>query len=100
MFNNSDIKELSELISKEKSLFDALGELGKRDALLHEKLEHEVKLKETGEKLLQHQSVIAVREKYRQLREEKMALDKEVIAEKLSLRALELKLRQLVSQSG
>ncbi|WP_448649101.1 hypothetical protein [Pseudomonas corrugata] len=98
IYNTNDSDELSGLIVTEQTLIGALVDLGKRDALLQTKTEHTAKLNQITEKLRQHESVTAVSEKYRQLREAKMALDKEINAESLRLTTLELKLKQLISQ--
>lgn len=99
-YNNSDSDELFGLIAKEKTLIDALEDLGKRDALLQTQAEHTAKINHITEALRRHESVIAVSEKYRQLRKVKMALDKEMSAESLGLKTLELKMQKLISQRG
>lgn len=100
VYNTSDSDELSGLIATEQTLIGALRDLGKRDALLQTQAEHTAKLNHITEALRRHESVIAVSEKYRKLREVKMALDKEMNAESLHLKTLELKVQQLISQRG
>jgi exonuclease SbcC len=100
VYNTSDSDELSGLITTERTLIGALGDLAKRDALLKTQEEHKDKLNKITEELRRHDSVIAVSEKYRQLREVKMALDKDMNAESLRLKMFELKLQQLISQRG
>ena len=100
VYNTSDSDELSGLITTERTLIGALGDLAKRDALLKTQEEHKDKLNKIAEELRRHDSVIAVSEKYRQLREVKMALDKDMNAESLRLKMFELKLQQLISQRG
>lgn len=100
IYNTSDSDELSGLIATEQTLISALGNLAKRDALLQQKTEHTSKLNQVTEELRRHESVTAVSDKYRQLRELKVALDNDINAESLRLKTLELKLQQLTSQRG
>jgi exonuclease SbcC len=100
VYNTSDSDELSRLIATEQTLIGAIENLAKRDALLQTQAEHTAKLNRVTEELRRHESVTAVSEKYRQLREVKMVLDKEIKAESLSLKTRELKLQQLILQRG
>ncbi|MGN2435466.1 AAA family ATPase [Pseudomonas syringae] len=100
VYNTSDSEELSRLIATEQTLIGAIGNLAKRDALLQTQAEHTAKLNRVTEELRHHESVTAVSEKYRQLHEVKMVLDKEIKAESVSLKTLELKLQQLIVQRG
>jgi len=98
VYNTSDSDELSRLIANEQTLIGALGKLGKRDALWKTQIEQTAILNQITEELRRHDFVIAISGKYRQLREVKMGLDKEVNSESLRLKTLELKLQQLISQ--
>lgn len=100
VYHTSDSDELSGLIATEQTLLGALGNIGKRDALLQTQAEHTAKLNQITEELRRHESVIAVSEKYRRLREVKMALNNEMNTESLRLKTLESKLQQLISMRG
>jgi exonuclease SbcC len=100
VYNACDSDELSVLIAKERTLISALGDSGKRDVLLKTQVEQTAKLNQITEERRRHDSLIAISEKYRQLREIRMGLDKELNVESLRLKSFELKLQQLISQRG
>lgn len=97
-YNINDSDELSRQIATEQKLIAALGDLGKRDTLLQTQVVHKTNLKQITIAIQRHESVVAISEKYRQLRDVKIALDKEINADSSRLVKFELKLKQLISQ--
>ncbi|MGR3992080.1 hypothetical protein [Pseudomonas sp. 1121_17] len=96
--NISDSDELARQLTKERSLLDALGEVGKRDALLQAQAEYVTEINRRTDELQRLESVIAVSEKYRSLHGKKLALGSELGAQNLESKSLELKRDQFTAQ--
>ncbi|EKN3949046.1 hypothetical protein DVP60_21010 [Yersinia enterocolitica] len=98
--NSTDSAELVLQLAKEQALLDALGKIATRDALLQVQVGNVAEINRYEKDLRRNQSIHSAGEKYRLLYGKKLGLTREVEAENLQLRTIEIRVQQLSTQKS